>query len=184
MLKKALLVAAAGAVAGWYYLIDGSKIDARMVRDFYRLQQHNTYLRDPERLCQQIGGKARIRISSVVAGKPQVEDLDKKQACERLRKTYQAFTEMGEKAGGMLTIEYDYQITQLEVASNRKSATVEVTTLLKMGEEFMHISTTSSDRLERSMREVKLVASDSKVRMRWVPKALLNPEKYFQSYSQ
>jgi hypothetical protein len=87
----------------------------------------------------------------------------------------------GERAGGTLTIEYSYDIRQIDIAHNNRSATVEIATTLKMGEEFMQIFSESTDRIERSMRKVQLVAQDAKVRMRWTPGAIAHPEQYFQA---
>ncbi len=178
---KWALAVVAGLVVGWFYLIDGSKLDEQMVQDFYKLQQHNTYKRDPEALCKQLGGKLKLHQESLIAGKTQVVDMNKNQACDSLRESFKMFEEMGEKAGGMLTIEYSYEITRLELAPNKKSATVDVTSTLKMGEAFLQFFHTSTERIERSMRRTQLVASDDKLRMRWTPGAMANPEKFFRA---
>jgi hypothetical protein len=54
-------------------------------------------------------------------------------------------------------------------------------TTLKMGEDFLQIFSESTDRIERSMRQVVLIAQDSKVHMRWTPGADTHPEQYFQA---
>lgn len=91
------------------------------------------------------------------------------------------FKDGGERAGGILTIEYSYEIRQLDMAPNNRSATVEIATTPKMGEEFLQIFSECTDRIERSMRQVVLVAQDSKVHMRRTPGAYAHPEQYFQA---
>ena len=178
---KYLLIALLAAAAGWFYLIDGSKLDETMVRDFYEQQARHTFERDPEALCQQLGGKYRMSVESRIGGKVSNATYDRSATCDRLRKSFEFFDDMGEKAGGILTIEYNYDIQQLDIAPNHKSATVGITTTLKMGEQFMQFFTESTDRIERSMRQVRLVEQDAKMHMRWTPGAIDHPEKYFQA---
>ncbi len=178
---KYLLAAILAGAAGWFYLIDGRKLDEPMVREFYEQQSRHTYERDPEALCNHLGRNASIRIEGHFGGKVTAASYGKATACSQLRSAFKFFEEMGDKAGGILTIEYSYDIKSLDLAPNHKSATVEVATVLKMGEEFMQIYTDSTDRLERSLRRVELVEQDARVRMRWTPGAVSHPERYFQS---
>ena len=178
---KYLIAAIVLGAVGWYYLIDGSKLDAAMVREFYAQQSIHTYERDPEALCGMLGRGLSLRQQRTIAGKLVTQTYDKDAACKNLRDSFKFFEEMGDKAGGMLTIEYQYEIKSLEVAPDRKSATVQVSTVLKMGEEFMQIFAQSTDRLDRSWRKVELTESDEQVRMRWTPGAVVDPEKYFRS---
>jgi hypothetical protein len=178
--RYVLLALVAGA-AGWFYLIDGSKLDEGMVREFYEQQAHHTYARDPEALCEQLGRSYRMSIQTRIGGQTTDANYGKSVACDQLRRSFKFFEDMGDRAGGTLTIEYSYDIRQLDMARNNKSATVEISTTLKMGEEFMQIFSESTDRIERSMRKVQLVSQDAKVHMRWTPDAVLHPEKYFQA---
>jgi hypothetical protein len=177
---KYLLFALLAGGAAWFYLIDGSKLDEGMVREFYAQQARHTYERDPEALCKQLSRKYRMNIQSRIAGKVNDASYGKSIACEQLQKSFKFFEDMGERAGGILTIEYSYEIHQLDVASNNRSATVEIATTLKMGEQFLQIFSESTDRIERSLRQVVLVSQDSKVHMSWTPGAYAHPEQYFQ----
>jgi hypothetical protein len=178
---KYLLLAVLAGAAGWFYLIDGSKLDEGMVREFYAQQANHTYARDPEALCEQLGRSYRMSIQSRLGGTVSENSYDRSTACDRIRKSFKFFEDMGERAGGTLTIEYSYDIRQLDIAHNNRSATVEISTTLKMGEEFMQIFSESTDRIERSLRKVQLAAQDAKVHMRWTPGAIAHPEQYFQA---
>jgi hypothetical protein len=178
---KYLLLALLAGGAVWFYLIDGSKLDEGTVREFYEQQARHTYERDPEALCKQMSGKYRMHIQSHIAGKVNDASYGKSIACEEIKKSFKFFEDMGERAGGILTIEYSYDIRQLDIASNSRSATVEIATTLKMGEEFLQIFSESTDRIERSMHQVVLVAQDAQVHMRWTPGAYAHPEQYFQA---
>lgn len=180
MVKWVLLVVAA-AVGGWYYVIDGRKLDEQMVREFYQQQYHATYSRDPEALCSQYASRAKVTQEMRMSGRTTTDTMTRSQACERLREQFQFFEMAGEKAGGMLTIEYTHELHEIEISPDRKSARVVFSSTLKMGETFMQFFTTANERLERSMRRVQLVEADAKVRVSWTPDALVNPEKYFRA---
>ena len=178
---KYLLAVILAVAAGWFYLIDGSKLDPSMVREFYETQSRHTYERDPEALCSQMSKHFSLRLEGRFGGQVTTGSYDKAAACRQIRTAFKFFAEMGDKAGGILTIEYTYEIRNLDISPNHKSATVEIATVLKMGEEFMQIYSDSTDRLQRSLRKVELVEQDARTHMRWTPGAISHPEQYFQS---
>ena len=86
---------------------------------------------------------------------------------------------MGDKAGGILTIEYDYKIGSVEISGNKKRATVVTSSTLKMGEAFMQFRSTATEELVRNYRQVQLAKSDSKTGVRMTLGALADPSKFF-----
>ena len=69
------------------------------------------------------------------------------------------FRTVGDRMGGILTIEYDYHIDSIEVATDRKSATVTGTSVLKMGESVLQYKSNFTQRLERELGQMRLVHS-------------------------
>lgn len=176
---KYVSLAILSAAAGWYYCIDGSRLDEQMVRAFYEEQARRTYEREPQALCDLYGRALSLKLEARISGRTHSLLLDKEQACRQLQQSFKFFEEIGDQAGGVLTMEYNYDIQELTFADDRKSAVVRVSAVLKMGEEFMQIFTTSTDRIERSLRKIRLVKSEAVQRMRWTPGAITEPEKYF-----
>jgi hypothetical protein len=121
---KYLSVAILAGAAGWYYLIDGSKLDEPMVRQFYEEQSRHTHERDPEALCSLLGRRVSVRMEARIGGKVTTTSYGKGAACRQLRSSFKFFEDMGDKAGGILTIEYNYDISRLE-RSLRKVQLVE-----------------------------------------------------------
>jgi hypothetical protein len=178
---KWLALLALMIAAGWYYFIGGRKLDEPMVRDFYLAGAHATLSRDPEAQCKLIAKSAVLQIETRIAGQTKSDTLNRTQACEQFRKAHEFFEQAGEKAGGMLTIEYDYELGKIELAPDRKSASVQFSSTLKMGEAFMQFRTTSTDRVVRNLGRVELGGATAKTRVSFTPGALAEPEKYFQS---
>ena len=177
---KTVLFALALIGAGWYYFVGGRQLDEQMVRDFYRAEAHATLSRDPEALCRLVSKSAVLRQQTLMSGQTRSETLNREQACEAFRKSHEFFEKVGEKAGGMLTIEYDYELGKVDIAPDRKSARVEFSSTLKMGESFMQFRTTSAERLVRRLGSVELAEADVTTRVSWTPGALADPAKYFQ----
>lgn len=179
MLRVIALVAVVCG-AGWYYFVGGARLDEAMVRQFYLEEAHATLARDPDALCKLLARKSVVNQETLVLGQTISETLNRQQACEAQRKTFQLFDDLGEKAGGTLTIEYDYNIDKLEIAPNRKSATVEVSSTLKMGEAFVQIRSVSTDQLNREWGQVRILRADAKAKLRLHLAAMQDPAKYFR----
>ncbi len=175
----ALLLIVAGF--GWYYFIGGRQLDEDTVRAYYVAQEHAVLSRDPKAQCDLFAPKLKAHIVSRVAGQTHDAVLGKAELCKLLDDQAAFFEQVGEKAGGTLTIEYVYDIKAIRVAANKRSAEVDVASTLKMGEAFMEVSNTSTDRIERHLGKVQTVAAEARTGMRWTPGALANPEKYFQA---
>ena len=180
MIKVFIVLLALGTV-GWYYFIGGRRLDETMVRAFYVSQVQATLARDPEAQCKLLGKSLALRQETLMAGQTKADAMNHDRACASIRKPHEFFEAAGEKAGGMLTIEYDYELGKIEIAADRKSARVELTSTLKMGEAFMQFRNASTERVERRLGQLELVESDVKTRVSWTPGALADPSKYFES---
>jgi hypothetical protein len=178
---KWLLVVAAALAALWYGLIGGRRLDEQAVRDYYQAAAHAVLSRNPEAQCKLLSKSASIRQDTLIAGQTKSETFGQAQACDQYRQAQRFFEEMGEKAGGMLTIEYEYALGAIDIAPDRKAATIQFTSTLKMGETFMQFRTASTDRLVRRWGSVELVGADAKTRVSFVPGAMVDPARYFQS---
>ncbi|WP_157359579.1 hypothetical protein [Caldimonas brevitalea] len=163
----------------WYAFVVSAKLDERAVLAHYEAQRHAVLSRDPEALCRLLGSKLQARVQTRMSGITETATVDKEQACELLRQQQLFFEDVGDKAGGMLTIEYEQQVRRIDLAANGKSATVEVVSTLKMGETFMQILSTSTERLERWLGRVQVVDMEVQNRVHWRPGALADPQKYF-----
>jgi hypothetical protein len=179
MLKVIAIVAALGA-AGWYYFFGGARLDEAMVRQFYADQAHATLSRDAEALCKQYAKKLSLKQQTVMMGQTVSESYDRQAACAAQRQTFKGFEEMGDKAGGILTIDYEYQIDKIEIAPSKKSAIVHVSSTLKMGDTFMQIKSISTDQLTREWGTVYLLKGDIQSKARIHLGGLAEPEKFFK----
>ncbi len=177
---KKIAIVLALCVGAWYFFVGGRKLDEAMVRKYYENEAHAVYMRDAEKLCKQLSRKAVIQSRTVMMGQAQTSTHDRDQACEATRKTFGMFASMGERMGGILTIEYDYQIERIEIASDRKSAVVEGTSVLKMGEAAMQFKSSFTQRLERELGQMRLVHGDDVTVVRLGGRGAMSQSDFFK----
>ncbi|MBI3103173.1 MAG: hypothetical protein HYY98_16715 [Burkholderiales bacterium] len=164
MLKKVAIVVAVVA-AGWYSQVGGRQINESQVRDFYRQESHAFYSRDPEAICKLISSKYVGTERMTMMGTSQQSTANREQTCESQRHAFESFEKVGDKMGGMLTMEYVQQIDSIEIAPNRKSARVTGTKTLKMGGAIMEFNTRFTEDIEREWGQAKMVRSDTTTRV-------------------
>jgi len=87
---------------------------------------------------------------------------------------------VGDRMGGILTIEYDYQIDTVEVASDRKSAVIKGTSVLKMGEAALQYKSSFTQRLERELGQMRLVRSDEATVVRMGGCGAMSQSEFFR----
>jgi hypothetical protein len=163
---KQIAIVIALCVGAWYFFIGGRKIDEPMVRDYYQKEAHSIYSRDADALCKQLSRKARIDSKTTMMGKTVETSHDRDEACKANREAFETFSRVGDRMGGILTIEYEYNLDSIEMASDRKSAIVKGTNVLKMGETVLQYKTNFTQRLERELGQMRLVHADEVTVMR------------------
>lgn len=164
-MKKIALLAAL-CVGAWYYFVGGRTLDEKMVRAYYDQGAHAFYKRDAELLCKQVSTKAILQDETVMNGQTQRATLNRDQYCEATKANLQMFEQMGDRMGGILTVEFEFHIDSIEIEPGRKSAKVKGTSLLKMGETVMQFSSTFNEQLVREMGQMKLLRSDQRTVVR------------------
>ncbi len=84
---------------------------------------------------------------------------DKTSACSELTLSLHQLGQLSKRTGGMLAPDFDYEITSITLAPNRKSATVEISSTLRMGRTTLS-RTRSVDHLIRRNGQIRSVACD------------------------
>ncbi len=163
----------------WYFFIGGRKLDEPMVRKFYQELAHAVYSRDAELLCKKLSRKAVIEGKTTMMGQTVESSQNREESCEAQRKTFESFREIGDRMGGILTIEYEHHIDAVELSPNRKSATVTGTSVLKMGETVMQFKTAFTHQLERELGQVRLVRSDEATVVRLGGRGAMSQSDFF-----
>lgn len=180
MFKILATVGVLGAIALYYSAGPGSKLDEGMVRQMYESEAHATLSRDPKALCALFSTKLQLKQEVLIMGQTITETMNQQQACEGARKSFEVFADIGAKVDGILTIEYHYNIDKITLTPNRKTALVQLSRTLKMGEQLMQYTSESSEVVRREWGQVHITKVDAKTRVRMHAGGMVAPELFLQ----
>jgi hypothetical protein len=178
---KVITLLLALGFGAWYILVDARKLDESQVRAFYETHAQAVLARDPQAQCAVLNKSAVLQHETLMSGHVEKETLNQPQACAKLHKSHQFFEEIGAKAGGRLTIEYDYELANIEISADHNNAAVVMLSTLKMGDGFMQFRTTSTEQLARYWGQVQRLKVDANTKISWSPNAMADPAKHFKS---
>lgn len=154
-MKKILLVVLL-AIGAWWYFVGGRTLSEEAVRDFYRLQEHATLSRDPAALCSLLDKEFAASGMTTSGG----SHADKGQTCDGYHAMYQGFESLGEKMGGILQLDYGYDIHSIQLSPNKKSATVDISYSLDVAGSIMNIRSRATETLIRRNGKILMLRSE------------------------
>lgn len=159
-MKKIVLVVLIAAGA-WWYFVGSRTLSEESVRSFYQQQEVATLNRDPEKLCALLDEAFQAK-GVGASGSTRNGEVNKTQTCDGYRAMYQGFEELGDKMGGILQLDYNYTIHQIELASDKKSATVDVSYSLDVAGSIMNIRVRSTDTIVKKLGKPLMIRSEGK----------------------
>lgn len=160
-MKKVLVLLVVGLVAGWWYFIGGRMLTEQHVKDFYRDSDIAMLQRSPAQLCGLLVDDFKSMGTVTIAGQRRLDDHDRAQACQAYRELFVSLEQIGEKLGGILQVDTDYEIHNIEIAADKKSATVDISHKLDFGGSVMNLRYRSTDVLIRRNGKTLVKRSDS-----------------------
>jgi hypothetical protein len=162
---KKIIFAMMVAAGLWWHFIGGRSLNEAQVTEFYRSMEVAGLERKPEALCDLLATDFKMvgKVSmGAQAGQPMPEQ-DKAQTCKAYTEMYASWEKLGEKMGGVLQLDSDYKIHSIEIAADKKSATVDVSGTLDVAGSIMNIRSRTLDTLERRNGKVRLLRSEGRV---------------------
>jgi hypothetical protein len=163
MKKFLLLVLVVGS--GWWHFHGWRILSEQSVNDFYHQQAIATLSRNPELLCNQLATDYKSSVVFISAEGRAVQEANKTQSCDALIEMYANFEKIGAQMGGMLQLDYNYQIQKITISSDKKSAVVETSFTLNIAGSLMNFNASSVDTLIRRNGKVMLLRSEGKTRL-------------------
>lgn len=159
MIKKLLVVlvlAIAGLVAHDY----SRRISEADIRTHYREQIDALHAFDSEAICATMAEDFRLDDVQHAAGKAHPSTLDRTAACRQMEDAIALLRMLSNRTGGMLAIEFAYEVTRIEISPDGRRALVEATSTAKIGGRLLSRSR-SKDSLSRSLWRVRSHGGES-----------------------
>jgi hypothetical protein len=147
--------------AGWWYFIGGRTLTEDHVRAFYMEQERATLAREPKALCALLADDFVSSGTVTVGGRtsPTITQ-NREQTCASYEGTYEQFEKIGTKMGGIVQLDSGYKIHDISLASNKKEATVDVSSSLDVAGTIMNIRGRTTDTLIRRNGKTLLLRSE------------------------
>ena len=157
---KLLLIVIAVAVAGWWYFVGGRKLSDADVRGFYRDYEAATLGRKPDELCALLADGFESSGTVALGGGVRASSQTKAQTCDSYRELYAAWEKLGETMGGTLQLDSNYEVSDVKVSADGKSATAQVASSLDVAGSIMNIKARTRDTLIRRNGKVMLLKTE------------------------
>lgn len=158
-MRKLVLIALLGG-ASWWYFIGGRALSEEKVTDFYRQVEHASLSRDPEGLCKLLSNDFESTGTVSAAGQSTTSTMNKVQTCDAYVQLYDTFDKLGNAMGGMVQLDSSYEIHEITISDDKKTATVDISTSLDVAGSVMQIKARSTDTLIRQNGKVLMLRSD------------------------
>jgi hypothetical protein len=158
---KKIVLALALIVGGWWYFIGGRTLTEEHVREFYAAQERATLSRDPKALCALLAADFETTGTVMAGGRTSPKTTqNREQVCAAYDQLYASFEKIGDKMGGMLQLDSSYTLHDISLASNKKMATVDVSSALDVGGTIMNIRSRATETLIRRNGKTLLLRSE------------------------
>jgi hypothetical protein len=131
-MKKVILLIVLIAAAVWYFDTSRRMTEAA-IRESYQTQVEALQRFDAEPLCDSLDNGYSASVTMRDAGAP-AKTQDKATACAELTRALRRFKTLSERTAGVLEPDYDYEIQSITLSPDRKLATVEVTSTMRIGD--------------------------------------------------
>jgi hypothetical protein len=145
---KAILMAMVCAAGAWYWFMGSRQISESDVQAFYAQEMQWMDESKGKELCGSIDDKYLSHVTTVSAAGRVQEEADKAKTCQALEKLFEVMAKLNNEMGGGVVLNLDANLDQTSISSDKKTATVKVRSIVRMGTEKVLIMKISSDSSE------------------------------------
>jgi hypothetical protein len=131
-LKKIVLLIIAIGAAVWYFDI-GRKMTEASIRESYQQQLDALQRFDAEPLCAALASDYTATVTTRGSGAAP-QSKNKSEACSELARSLGRMKTLSKRTGGMLEPDYDFDIQSITLSPDRKLATVEIDSAMRLGD--------------------------------------------------
>ena len=158
-LKKLILLVLVAAGA-WWYFIGSRKLTEDHINSLYQEMERATLAREPKALCDLLADDFQSTSKTSVGGRSVSTSENKDQTCQSYVSLYDSFEKIGDRMGGIVQLDSAYEIHEIQIAPDKKSARVDVSSSLDVAGTVMNIRSRSWDTVIRRNGKVLVLKSD------------------------
>lgn len=159
-MKKIVFAIIVIAAAIWYFDLS-RRMTETAIRESYQAQIAALQRFDARPLCDALDDSYQATVTARGSARaPSAKD--KAGACADLTRTLRRMKTLSERTGGLLEPDYDFEIESIKLSDDRKTATVEITSAMRIGDMTLARSR-SVDHLIRRLGRIRSVSSEETV---------------------
>lgn len=132
---KILWILIACAAGGWYWLVGSRQISESDVQSYYTQELQWLDEGKSKEMCDSLDEKYSARMVQVSASGRVVEQFDKAKNCHATEVLFESVKKLNDTMGGGVVFNAQNNLNKIELSSDKKTATVSVQSILKMGTE-------------------------------------------------
>lgn len=131
-MKKVILLIVLIAAAVWYFDLS-RRMTEETIRETYQAQLEALQRFDAKPLCDSLDESYSDSVT-MRGGSAPAKTQDKATACNELTRALRRFKTLSERTGGIIEPDYEYAIQSITLSPDRKQATVEVSSTMRIGD--------------------------------------------------
>ena len=162
-MKKLVMLAILAGLLIWYFDLS-RRMTEELIAEAYREQVKAFHDSNSELLCSRMSDDYRLVDVTYAPDGQESRSYDRGEACREMTTAVETFGKLSGATGGLLQPTFEVEIKRIELSPDRKSATVEAVSTLRVGEMLM-ARTRGKDRLIRRVGRILSQGGESKT---WV----------------
>ncbi|HJV53693.1 MAG TPA: hypothetical protein VJ652_19660 [Noviherbaspirillum sp.] len=165
---RIFLLIVLAAVALWYAVVGGRRIDESHVYALYDKYWGAFIEGDGKAVCELFDKRFAATVTTKTPAGDVEESAGKEQACEGTDKFYAMKRELERRTGVELFVNSEYAIDRIELSADRKTATVQLHTEIRIGTEqrlYLKMTETQTDTLVRKFGTTRFLATQGAISM-------------------
>ncbi|WP_430390293.1 hypothetical protein [Dyella sp. 20L07] len=160
-MKKVILLLVLAGLAWWYFDYSRRMTEAQ-IRESYDAQAEATRQFDAKKLCDRLSDDFQGDQSTKQGDHYVEEHFDKKSLCNGLTRSTAAMQSLSALTGGMVQLDVDLEIKSIELSINRKEATVQTVSTVRLRDMTLARDRTTEHLIRRNGR-ILSTGGESKV---------------------
>lgn len=132
---KILWILIACVAGGWYWFVGSRQISESDVQSYYTQELQWLDEGKSKEMCASLDEKYSSHMIQISASGRVVEDADKIKTCQALEALFESVKKLNDKVGGGVVTNAQDNLDKIEISSDKKTATVSVRSVFKMGTE-------------------------------------------------
>ncbi len=159
--KKLILLALLAGLAWWYFDASRRMTDAQ-IRESYAQQTEAIRQFDAESLCKRLSDDFHGSQLTQMGGQSVEQTFDKKALCDQQNKSIALMKRISDASGGLVALDIELEIKNIELSANRKQATVQTISTARLGDRTLSRDRTTEQLIRRDGR-ILSTGGESKV---------------------